>query len=134
VPVIRGPRRAGTVAAALRTAFSAADLDLLADLLHPDVRWGGDEDTADTCRDREAVLAWYGGLLRSGVRATVDEVVARDSAILLGLTVSWPDEAGERPTLIYQVFRLDRGLIVDIRGYPDRDDAMRAANPHPHRH
>lgn len=129
--MIRGPRRAATVAAALRTAFGTADLDLMADLLHPDVRWGGDEDTADTCHDREAVLAWYGGLLRRGVRATVDEVVARDSVVLLGLTVSWPDVPDEKPppTLIYQVFRLDRGLIVDIRGYPDRDDAMRATHP-----
>ena len=54
-----GFRSIEAVAAGLTAAFSVGDLDQLAPLLAPDVRWGGEEDTAQTCHGRTQVLAWY---------------------------------------------------------------------------
>jgi hypothetical protein len=116
------------VAERLRAAFAAADRAALAALLHDDVRWGGDEDTPDTCHSATEVLTWYDGLWQRGVRASVAEVHAGAGAAVLGLDVHWPAaEADGRSPRVYQVFRVSHGLVIDIRGYPDRDEALRAA-------
>ncbi|HEY4460337.1 MAG TPA: nuclear transport factor 2 family protein, partial [Pseudonocardiaceae bacterium] len=76
------------VAAGLRTAYETADLDALSELLHPEVRWGGEEDTPDTCHSRSDVLTWYRRGYESGMRATVTEVLTRPEAVFLALRVS----------------------------------------------
>jgi hypothetical protein len=47
--VMTGVRSIEAVAAGLTAAFAVGDLDQLAPLLAPDVRWGGEEDTEQTC-------------------------------------------------------------------------------------
>ena len=110
------------VAAGLRSAYETADLDALGELLHPQVRWGGDEDTPDTCHNRSDVLAWYRRSYESGMRATVTEVLTRPEAVFLALRVS--GRAPGDATVVHQVFRLTDGLVADIRGYPERDLAL----------
>jgi hypothetical protein len=68
----------------LRAAFEAGDEDLLASLFDAAVRWGGEEDTPETCHSREEVLACYGKLREAGVSAAVEEVVDLGDIVVLG--------------------------------------------------
>ena len=114
----------------LRSLFDGNDLKGLAPLLGDDVRWGGDEDTDDTCHNRADVLAWYGKLQSAGVDATVHEVMVEGDSIVVALTMTWPAAfmaEHHRPPVVYQVFRVDGGKIADIRGYPERDEALAEA-------
>ncbi|WP_042422168.1 nuclear transport factor 2 family protein [Streptacidiphilus anmyonensis] len=118
---------AETLAGRLTEAFGTSNLALLGELLSPDVRWGGEEETPETCHSRSDVLAWYGRLNASGLRAQVTETIVRVQAVVLGLDVSGPERGpdGERPN---QVFRIADGLVVDIRGYPQRAVALQVAD------
>ncbi len=106
------------IAERLRTAFETRDLFALAEILDPDVRWGGPEDTPQTCHNREDVLAWYGGLYGRGFRAEVIGVTVEPDRIVLALDVIRPN--GET-TRNQQVFTVAGGLIVDIRDHIDGD-------------
>jgi len=122
--VMMGVRSIEAVAAGLTAAFSVGDLDQLAPLLAPDVRWGGDEDTEQTCHTRGQVLAWYQGLRLQGVRVQVLETQIRGDAVVLRMAVQWPrgwDGADLHRSTQEQVFRVRDGLVVDIRaddGHP----------------
>jgi hypothetical protein len=118
------------VAESLRAALAGHDMPRLAGLLDPAVRWGGDEDTESTCHSRADVVRRYEGLHAAGVRAHVDEVVVHQQAIMLGTRVDWPDQDDpdeERPDQLFHVFRVRNGLVHDIRGYTDRQEADNAA-------
>lgn len=121
---------AADVAESLRAALVGHDMPRLASLMDPAVRWGGDEDAESTCHSRADVVRYYEGLHDAGVRAHVDEVVAHEQAIMLGTRVDWPDQDDpdeERPDQFFHVFRLRNGLVYDIRGYTDRQEADEAA-------
>src|SRR5438046_5724639 len=64
-------QEAQAIAQRLRSALEGQDLTILAGVLDPNVRWGGGEDTPETCHNRADVLAWYGGLIDRGFRASV---------------------------------------------------------------
>jgi len=98
----------------LRSALEAGDLGALAGLLDPAVRWGGEEDTEQTCRNRAEVLAWYEALHARGVRASVAEVSVQPDAVVLGFDVTRPDDPEDRDR-VYQTFMVAGGLVVDIR-------------------
>ena len=116
----------------LQAAFTAEDLDLLAPLLDENVRWGGDEDTPDTCHSRADVLAWYRGLFDRGVRGRIIETIVSPGAVILGLAVTWPDAVESRSDVVYQVLALSPvGQIADIRGFPDREEALDAVGSLP---
>lgn len=111
---------AWAVAARLQTAFETRDLFVLAEILDPDVRWGPDEETPQTCHSRADVLAWYGGLYARGFRADIVESAVEPGRILLRLDVQRPDGEVTRNN---QLFTVRDGLIVDIRdGQPLGDD------------
>ena len=104
------------VARHIEAAYRGLDLDLLASLLHPEVRWTG------ICQNSSQVLDWYRGLMAEGVMPTVQSVEVDRDAVVVGLTVPSPAE-GARPAPpqhVYQVFTVNDAQIVDIRGYPDR--------------
>ena len=116
----------GSSAEKLRQAFEQGDERLLASLLDPAVRWGGEEETPETCHSRGEVLAWYRKLKEAGVSATVEEVIDRGDVVVLGLVVSRPESGPESEIspVVFQVFRLVAGLVVDIRGFPEREVAL----------
>src|SRR5579859_5429444 len=118
------------VAAGLKKAFETNDLALLGRLLDPEVRWGGEEETPETCRSRSDVLSWYGRLNSAGVRARVTEMIVRDHAVVLALGVTGRerDLGDASPDLVFQVFRIAAGKVVDIHGYPQRALALHAAD------
>jgi hypothetical protein len=107
------PQAMAELSERLRTAMETADLDLFGVLLHPEARWA-------SCANRAQVLDWYRALHDSGVRTKVDDVVIHGDVILFGLTVQgW---AG----VVYQAFHTRDGVIDEIRGYPDRTEALAA--------
>lgn len=110
-------------------ALGAADLDAYADLLHPDVHWGAPGDPAPPCQNRGQVLAWYRNGREAGTRAQVTETVAAGNRILVGLRVSGLQAEtgliGEADR--WQVLTLRDGMVADIRGFDNRDEAAAAA-------
>ena len=87
--------------------------------------------TPDNASARKDVLRWYGRLKAQGARATVSETVITPTTITLALKVRWPaTEPGDydRPAVIYQIFRHRNGVVIDIRGFPDRADAIAEAS------
>jgi hypothetical protein len=125
-----------SIAGLLRSAFDGADLALLETLLAEEVRWGGEEDTEETCHTRGDVLRWYTRLRGRGVRARVTEVLDQGEVVILALALTGhdTDPDDELPARLFQVFRIVDGLVVDIRGFPDRADAVAFAAieiPHP---
>jgi ketosteroid isomerase-like protein len=117
-----------TVAAQLRAAFESRDLAALGAVLDDDVRWGGEEDTAETCHSRAQVLERLAQQRANGVQTGVIEVVPGHHAVLLGLTVKRPVGGDfSREHNVYQVLSLRKGRVVDIRGYPERATAVARA-------
>jgi len=117
------------LAAQIRDALAAADLDAYARLLHPEVRWGAPGDPSPPCQTRAQVLAWYRNGRSAGMRAHVTETVVGGDKILVGLRVSGSEAAmtaGEE-TDRWQVLTVRDGLVADIRGFDDRDEAAAAA-------
>ena len=82
------------VAAAMRQALTARAAHGLEDLLDPDVRWGGIEETEQTCHGRAEVLAFYSRLLEDGVTIEVRDVQVRGRAH----PAADPGSAGRRTT------------------------------------
>jgi ketosteroid isomerase-like protein len=106
------------VAAGLTAAFSVGDLDQWAPLLAPDVRWGGDEETEQTCHSRAQVVGWYQRLRAQGVQVQVLGTQIRGDTVVLLMAVQWPegwDDEDHRRSTTAQVFRVRDGLVVDIR-------------------
>ncbi|TDU05120.1 SnoaL-like protein [Streptomyces sp. 846.5] len=117
------------VARQLGEAFATGDLVLLEPLLDSRVRWGAQDETPQTCHSRSDVLAWYGSAQAAGTRAVVTETQVLDDAVVLGLTMTGPGwgPGNGRPARIFQAFRLAGGLIIDIRGYNTREEALAVA-------
>ena len=109
-------QEAEAVAQRLRSAFQTQDLSILASLLDPEVRWGGEEDTPQTCHNRADVLAWYGGLAARGFRATVVEAEVEAHQIVLTLDVTEPGGGTSRN---HHVFRIAGGRVVEIRDHEE---------------
>ena len=103
------------VAAAMRQALTVRAAHGLEDLLDPDVRWGGIEETEQTCHGRAQVLAFYSRLLEDGVTIEVRDVQVEGERIRLQIRVGWPSDDGgidtfDQPTVI----TVRGGLIVDV--------------------
>lgn len=112
----------GALAGQVRAALGSPDLTAYKDLLAPDVYWGPPDSPQWGCHNREQVLAWYRKARRKGVSANVTEVVAGRDALLVGLDVT-----GREDSLRWQVLRVRDGLITDICGFDNRDEAATRA-------
>ena len=119
------PHLAGTgvmadVARHLEAAYRNLDLELLGSLLHPQVQWTG------LCQTSAQVLDWYRRSLADGIRPAVESVEVDRDAVVLGMTLSRL-AVGTRPApaeRLYQVFTVEDGQVIEIRGYPDRARAL----------
>jgi ketosteroid isomerase-like protein len=121
-------QQAERIAGLVGRALAEADLDSYADLLHPDVRWGAPGDPSPPCQSRAQVLAWYRNGREAGTRARVTETVAAGDKILVGLRVAGAPNAGVGDEFDrWQVLTVRDGMVADIRGFENRDDAAAAA-------
>jgi RimJ/RimL family protein N-acetyltransferase/ketosteroid isomerase-like protein len=112
------------LAAQVRSALEAADLDAYADLLDRGARWGAPGDPVPPCRSRAQVLEWYRRGRDAGTRARVTETVVAGDKILVGLKVlrsAAPDADAESDR--WQVLTVRDGQITDLTGFADRDEA-----------
>jgi ketosteroid isomerase-like protein len=120
------PATSEPVAARWQAAFAAHDVATLSSLLDENVRWGGAEDTPQTCHTRSEVLARLAQQAAHGTTARVVEVVA--DAFLVELHVTHPETpAYQRSRTVYQVLTVADGRVTNIRGYPSRAEAAAAA-------
>jgi hypothetical protein len=101
----------------IKIALESADLTQFQDLLDPAVTWGAPDDDKPSCSNRKQVLDWYRRGLQAGVRASVTEVAASGSKILIGMDVTGRDSPR------WQVLTVRDGRIADIRGFESRTEA-----------
>jgi hypothetical protein len=108
-------------------ALQSADLDAYCELLDPRVSWGPPDEPKSGCHSREEVLTWYRRAHAEGVRATVTETAVTHDKILVGLRVrdvaEVVDDIGEANR--WQVLTIVDGKVLDIRGFDDREEALR---------
>lgn len=107
---------AAAVAAALPAVLAARDPAAFEHLLHDGVRWGGEEETPETCRSRAQVGAYYAALLAQGVHLDVVDVHTRGEQVLARLRVTRPGELGAAAEHAERrvVLSVHDGLVVDI--------------------
>ena len=107
-----------------RRGYEAAlcgDLDVIRELLDPDVKWhGGDPSAAAACRNREEALAFMRqARARRGVGELVDVIDAGDQVVVI-----------MRPNpgdLSANVTTFRAGKVIEMMHYPNPDDALAAA-------
>ena len=121
---------AETNAGLARRGFEAAlrgDLDTIAALLAPDVRWhGGDPGAPGACRNRDEALAFMrrSEAIRGGRVELVDVVAAGDRVVV----VMRPPSGGAEPApLVANLTTFRDGKVVEIVHYPIAEDALAAA-------
>ncbi len=115
-----------------QAAFAAHDAATLASLLDENVRWGGPEDTPQTCHNRAEVLARLAHQAARGTTARVIEVVAGPAAFLVELDVTHPETPDHaRSRTVYQVLTVADSQVTTIRGYSTRAEAAAAAGLDP---
>ena len=115
-----------TMAARLRVALNARDMNAFRALIADNAKWGdGGPDDERTCHNRNEIVATYKRLLDQGVRGTVTETVTGPLGIVCRTDLEWPEGAPNRrgPT-IYQAFFVADGLITRIVGHDDPDRAI----------
>jgi hypothetical protein len=109
----------------LRSAFATKDLDLLGQLLAPDVRWG-DDDHPNKCRNRSDVVATFDRLLGEGVEGTVTTAITGPNGVAVLLHVEWPNPGEGRGVNFYQSYIVSDGLVTEIQRHDDRRSALAA--------
>jgi SnoaL-like protein len=109
----------------VRVALQSADLDAYRELLDPHVSWGPPDDEVSGCHNREEVLEWYQLARDSGVRADVVETAVKGDRILVGLSIHQAPDTIGGDALRWQILRVANGKVSDIRGFEERDEAVR---------
>lgn len=99
------------------------DLDEIADLLDPDVKWHGGDPTAEgTCQNRDQALEFIrGARLRQAGVELVDVVGAGDKVVVI------MRPPGGAPVANLTTFR--DGRVVEMQHFPDPEDALAAVGP-----
>lgn len=108
-------------------AVLRGDVDAVADLLDPEVKWhGGDPSSPGACVNRAQVLAFIrkGRARRRGVEI-VDVVAAGDKVVVIMGPPAEDD--GSRAWTIANVTSFRDGKAVEIVHFPDVADALAAA-------
>ena len=110
-----------------RRGFEAAlrgDLDAIADLLDPEVKWhGGDPSAPGGCRNRDQALAFMrqSEVIREGRFELVDVVDAGDRVVVI---MRPPHDWGAPPSPVANVTTFRDGKVIEIVHYPNADDAL----------
>lgn len=114
-----------------REGFAAAargEYELVAALLHPDVRWhGGDPDAEDACRNRDQALTWM--RRRAGRRAgafpdVVDVVQSGERVVVIMRPPPTPGDP--QPGLTANLASFRDGLVVEMVHYASAEKALAA--------
>ena len=98
------------VAAALPAVFAARTRQAFERLLADNVRWGGEDDTEQTCHNREQAGDTYAALLAGSAQLAVLSTVVDGDEVLARVHVRGPDQDYETRVLI----TVRDGLVVDL--------------------
>jgi ketosteroid isomerase-like protein len=113
-----------------RRGYEAAlsgDLDVIAALLAPDVKWhGGDPSAPGACRNRDDTL----GVMRraralGGMGELVDVVEVGDKVVVIMRPP--PVDDGESLRLVANLTTFRDGRVVEMVHYPNPEEALAAA-------
>jgi ketosteroid isomerase-like protein len=112
-----------------RRGFEAAlhgDLDTIAELLDPDVKWhGGDPLAPGACNSRGEAIAFMrqSDVIQGGRFELVDVVDAGDKVVVV---MRPPSDGGEQAPPVANVTTFRNGKVVEMVHYPDARDALAA--------
>jgi ketosteroid isomerase-like protein len=111
-------------------AVLRGDLDVIADLLDPDVKWhGGDPAAEHSCHNRgEALKVMREAVSRRAIGELVDVIDAGDKVVVILRPVS---ETGEPAAPVANLTTFRDGKVVEMVHYPDPDDALVAVGRRP---
>ena len=111
----------------VREALVTRNLDAFGSLLGDDVRWGGDQHPR-ACRSRADVVATFTRIIAEGAEGKVMDIAAGPRGIVCELAVTWSrgeNRSDER--VLYHLYLVRDGRIVEIQPYDDRTSAEVAA-------
>jgi ketosteroid isomerase-like protein len=115
---------------AARRGFDAAlrgDLDTIAEMLDPEVKWhGGDPTAPGSCQNRTQALTFMrqSDAIRDGRVELVDVVGAGDKVVVIMRPRS---SDADPPPLVANLTTFRDGKVVEMVHYPNVDDALAAA-------
>ncbi len=102
------------IAATLPTVLADRDRHAVERLLAPDVRWGSQEETAQTCHDRDRAGDTYAALLAAGVHLHVLDTHVDENKVLAHLAVIDPRDDGTADYHLRVLLTVQNGLVDDI--------------------
>lgn len=105
-------------------AIAAGDLETVADLMAPDVRWhAGDPDSEWACRSREQALAYMRSRQTPQRAGELLDVVDAGDRVVVVLQPP-PDEEGVTPPPRANVTTIRDGQVVEMIGFESPQDAL----------
>ena len=119
-----------SMAAQLRTALNARDMDALRSLVAEDATWGEDRNGSSCCHNRDDIISRLKLLLAAGVQATIVETKLGPRGIAARVEVRWPKARDPRAHRISyaQAYVVRDGLVSQIHGHDDMDSALAAVS------
>lgn len=119
------PEAMEALAAQVRDALDSDDLEAYAPLLAPDCTWGAPGADEPECRSRTDVMAWYTAGRDFGIRASVAETTVVGDRLVVGLEIRGrPGAATGSVGRRWQVLTVSNGLVAEIVGFEDADEAL----------
>jgi ketosteroid isomerase-like protein len=114
-----------------RSGFDAAlrgDLDVIAELLDPDVKWHGG-DPSSGCQNRTEALEFMRNALarRGPLIELVDVVGAGDKVVVIMRPLGSADQGDEPASPVANLTTFRDGKVVEMVAYPDPEEALAAA-------
>jgi ketosteroid isomerase-like protein len=105
-------------------AVQRGDLEVIGELLDPDVKWhGGDPTWEGACHNSEQALQWIGRAIRArALPELVDVVGAGDKVAVI---MARPSEQGGKE-LVANLTTFRDGKVIEMVHYPDANDALAA--------
>lgn len=106
-------------------AVLRGDLEVIAGLLDPDVRWhGGDPSAEGSCHSRDQALAVMRRAVDAGGVGELVDVVDGGDRVVVILRPRPP--AGQPGRTVANLTSFRDGKVVEMIHYPDVDDALAA--------
>jgi ketosteroid isomerase-like protein len=103
-------------------AAQRGDLDVIGELLDPDVKWHGGDPTAEgSCQNRAQALEWM--RRASGRRTMVELVDVVGAGDRVAVILARPSEQGGKD-LVANVSTFRGGKVIEMVHYPDANEAL----------
>jgi ketosteroid isomerase-like protein len=119
-----------SVVRAAYEAYGRGEVNSLLELVHPDLEWtyldpSMENPRPQTCHGREQ-LAWaLGQQADQGLVSQVEEIASTGDKVMVAVRTPGADQrrAKQAEDRSYLVLTMDRGRIVALRNFRDRDEA-----------